>query len=130
MSPQESKNSINPNRVRCFPIGGLIADVATEKWDLIKCVCTQPYNRHVKYGLSFVKLHATELTDKTSIKPLVPQKFIDANASAAKNTFAKFKLREDSPDSDADTSSSLFQRWKQSKPAGESIISGLFPFII
>lgn len=122
MSPQESKNSSNPNRVRCFPKNGLISDAAMERWDLVKVVCTQPYNRYVKYGLSFVKLHATE---SDAAKTLVPQKFIDA--ANVKSPFAKFKLREDSPDSDTDTgASSMFQRWKQSKPAGQqSTISGL-----
>lgn len=35
-----------------------------EKWDRIKIVCTQPYDRYAQYGLSFIVLHSTE--EKTS----------------------------------------------------------------
>lgn len=54
-----------------------------EKWDRIKIVCTQPYNRFVRYGLYFVNLHAAD--DKSS----------DASQQ---QKLGKYTLRPPSPD--------------------------------
>lgn len=53
-----------------------------EKWDRIKVVCTQPFNRHVQYGLSFITLHSPE--DKNLHTPV-------------QQTIGKFVLRPPSP---------------------------------
>lgn len=111
MTPIESKNSTNINRVRCFAANALVESVAKEKWELVKVTCTQPFNRHVQYGLSFITLHVAG--DKTS----------DDEANQSKNVADKvdssqlgpLQLREDSPDSESESSSSLFSRWKQSR---------------
>lgn len=54
-----------------------------EKWDRVKIVCTQPFNRHVQYGLSFITLHSPE--DKTAHTPV-------------QQTIGRFVLRPPSPD--------------------------------
>lgn len=54
-----------------------------EKWDRVKIVCTQPFNRHIQYGLSFITLHSPE--DKTTTAPV-------------QQTIGKFVLRPPSPD--------------------------------
>ena len=54
MSPLESRELQNRNRVRMFRKDKLDKSVMAEKWDIIKVVCTQPYNKHTQYGLSFV----------------------------------------------------------------------------
>lgn len=108
----ESRNSETINRVRCFAKQSLIESIANEKWNLIKILCTQPFNKHVQYGVSFIKIHTT--TDNTekddSVKILLP---------STANLFGKFKVRSSSTDSQDDSndnhSTSLFQRWKQSK---------------
>lgn len=108
MSVTECRTQTTPNRVRCFGKGALIEEVAKEKWDLIKVVCTQPFNKSLKYGLSFVKFHTPASEEKDeSVLPVVPV----FNSS---NPF-KFKIREKSPESDNETSASLFARWKQDK---------------
>ncbi|XP_070136274.1 DNA repair protein XRCC1 [Drosophila bipectinata] len=112
MTPIESKNSSNQNRVRCFGASALNEDALKEKWTLLKITCTQPFNRHVQYGISFVKVHVVAApTTNTSaaaapkVKSLLPEKLM---------TFGGFKLREDSPDSESDsTQLSRFQRWKK-----------------
>ena len=38
----------------------LNAEVAKEKWDIIKVLCTQPFNKNIKYGLSFITIHSAE----------------------------------------------------------------------
>lgn len=58
MSPSESKSFTNTNRVRIFGPDKLSKPVAAQKWDRIKVVCTQPFNKNEQYGLSFVNLHS------------------------------------------------------------------------
>lgn len=45
MSPTESRNGTNMNRVRFFGSNQLQKSTAQEKWDRVKIVCTQPYNK-------------------------------------------------------------------------------------
>lgn len=44
------------NRVRFFTGNDLNQDLLTERWDRIKIICTQPFNKHVKYGIAFLTL--------------------------------------------------------------------------
>lgn len=112
MSPLESKSSTNPNRVRLFARNALIDAVAREKWTRIKIICTQPFNRHVQYGLAFIKLHTVAEPDSNINKPIT----ISTNDTASTDSpLAKFKLRKESTDSESDCSSTLFRRWKQSR---------------
>ncbi|ALC48365.1 XRCC1 [Drosophila busckii] len=131
MTPIESKNSSNVNRVRWFDHNSLNAATLPDKWKLLKIVVTQPFNKHVQYGISFIKVHVTARTSTSSsasastststntsasasatasikAKPLVPDKFKLAGSSSL-----AFKMREDSPDSEPD--STLFQRWKATR---------------
>uniref|UniRef100_A0AAG5D003 BRCT domain-containing protein n=1 Tax=Anopheles atroparvus TaxID=41427 RepID=A0AAG5D003_ANOAO len=122
MNPVESRNSTSPNRVQFFNKSVLIPSTSEEKWDLVKIVCSQPFNARVKYGLTFVALHTTSAERKD--KSLVPDRFQkqireEAEKGNAANvvSFGRFKLREDSPDSDegnvAGGSSDMFTRWKE-----------------
>lgn len=45
MSPAESKSFTSTNRVRMFGVDKLSKPVATQKWDRVKLVCTQPLTR-------------------------------------------------------------------------------------
>jgi len=45
MNPSESRTSQNPNRVRIFGSDQLSKAVAGQKWDRVKVVCTQPFNK-------------------------------------------------------------------------------------
>lgn len=47
-------------QVRMFSVDQLQKAARDEKWDRIKIVCTQPYDRYAQYGLSFIVLHSTE----------------------------------------------------------------------
>jgi DNA-repair protein XRCC1 len=103
MVPTECRSLSSPNRVRCFGKNALVEDVAREKWDLIRIECTQPFNKNIQYGLKFIKIHALQETDEDDVKKPMQ--------------LGRFKLREDSPDSDKETSSkaSLFSRWKETR---------------
>ncbi|XP_070997858.1 DNA repair protein XRCC1-like [Oncorhynchus clarkii lewisi] len=58
MSPTESRNSTNTNRVRFFGPTQLVKAQAQEKWDRVKIVCSQPYNKSIAYGVAFVKFNS------------------------------------------------------------------------
>lgn len=117
MTPMESRNSTSTNRVRCFAQIALEPTVCAENWDLIKIACTQPFNKHVQYGLSFIKVHCVDAIKKESEMPAKKMKCESLLNLPAYNVFSQFKLRENTPESDEDTkgSSSLFLKWKQSK---------------
>lgn len=59
MTLKESKDGNNSRAVRFFKKENFTQPTANEKWDRLKIVCTQPFNKHVQYGLSFVVLHST-----------------------------------------------------------------------
>lgn len=122
MTPLESKNSTTINRVRFFAKNALVEEVAQQKWGLIKLICTQPFNHFAQYGLAFIKVHTSANTDKKPDEKPTSQKI---------QTLGGFKLREESPDSDQD-SSSLFAKWKNSKNNSlneSSSLSGIFSVV-
>lgn len=110
MTPVESKSSQNVNRVRCFNGETLNITSMKDKWKLVKIVCTQPFNKHVQYGLSFIKAHVSALA---VLKPLKS----DTKLTQMVKPLFPMRFREDSPDSEADGNgaSRLFQRWRQNR---------------
>jgi DNA-repair protein XRCC1 len=74
MSPAESKSWTNINRVRMFGRDKLSKLVLDQKWDKIKLVCTQPFNKIEKYGISFVKFHSPPSDEATPTEPDPTQK--------------------------------------------------------
>nr|XP_022340749.1 DNA repair protein XRCC1-like [Crassostrea virginica] len=58
MTPVESRNETNRNSVRMFGPEKLNKSVAAQKWDRVKIVCTQPFNKTASYGLSFITFHS------------------------------------------------------------------------
>lgn len=107
MQPLEGRNSTQTNRVRCFTKNALISPICDDKYNYVKLKCTQPFNKHVQYGISFIKVYCSD-------EP--PPKAVENSSKLLSNTtmFGQFKLREDSPDSD-ETSSSLFSKWQEKK---------------
>lgn len=126
MTVVDSRNSDSPNRVRCFTKDALMPDVADEKWELVKVTCTQGFNKHVLFGLSFITIHTPDAVAPPSSPNVTvtaspkEKKSCDEVLGLPKNSaFAKFRMRLDSSDSnsdkEADTSSSLFSKWKKEK---------------
>lgn len=111
-TPNESRNSENPNRVRCFNKSALVESNASQKWQLIKLICTQTFNSRVQYGISFVTVYTPEENKKDEAPAA-------KDGDAAKKKGGLMSLRGESPDSDSDTNaSSLFSRWKQARQNG------------
>jgi len=65
MTLQECKNGLNINKVRFFDTSQL-SSACKELWDRVKIVCTQPYIKQAKFGLSFITFHSK---DKEIILP-------------------------------------------------------------
>uniref|UniRef100_A0A1B6KXU3 BRCT domain-containing protein n=1 Tax=Graphocephala atropunctata TaxID=36148 RepID=A0A1B6KXU3_9HEMI len=66
MTLKEAKDGTNTSGVRFFKSTDLSKPTANEKWDRIKIVCTQPFNKHVQYGLAFVVLHSPDGSGESS----------------------------------------------------------------
>lgn len=98
MSPIEARQSTNTNKVRMFNTDQLCSPERDEKWDRIKMVCTQPFNKMVQYGLSFVNLYTPDENVSEPIKGQI---------------FGKFTLRPNSPDTGGLQVGSLFARRKE-----------------
>ncbi|KAM9723375.1 DNA repair protein XRCC1 [Menidia menidia] len=107
MSPTESRNSTNMNRVRFFGPTQLQKSTAQEKWDRVKIVCSQPYSKNIAYGIAFVKFHSPP--DKN-----------DPPVSSPKLTkLGQFRLKDESPSSGASLQpgSLFFSRDQTPKPS-------------
>uniref|UniRef100_A0A673A1U3 DNA repair protein XRCC1 n=1 Tax=Sphaeramia orbicularis TaxID=375764 RepID=A0A673A1U3_9TELE len=88
MSPTESRNSTNMNRVRFFAANQLQKSTAQEKWDRVKIVCSQPYSKNIAYGLAFVKFHSPP--DKNDPQPMSSPKL---------TKLGQFRVKDESPSS-------------------------------
>ncbi|XP_050416931.1 DNA repair protein XRCC1 [Patella vulgata] len=70
MTPIESRNGNNRNAVRMFGVDKLSKAVAGQKWDRVKIVCTQPFNKNTPYGLSFIRFHSPSDGTEETQKPI------------------------------------------------------------
>lgn len=122
MSPQEARNETNLQRVRMFRAQELNKATLTEKWDRVRLVCTQPFNQHLKYGLSFVTINGQE-DESTSKK--TPSR-TSAGLLSDLN-LGLFKMKE-APTVDPIKQGTLFSRFKNqgwnSSPGTTSVGTG------
>ncbi|XP_065056001.1 DNA repair protein XRCC1-like [Rhopilema esculentum] len=90
MSPAESKSGAGTFRVRIFGNEKLNKAVASEKWDRVKLVCSQPYNKDDGYGLSFINLHSPPQEEKQATANE------NSNSLDFKAKIGRFALKEES----------------------------------
>lgn len=74
MTPMDARSETNKNRVRMFSHDTLSEPERNEKWDRIKVVCSQPFNKHMQYGLSFIVLHSSDSKVESAVAPKSPNK--------------------------------------------------------
>ncbi|XP_042295448.1 DNA repair protein XRCC1 isoform X1 [Sceloporus undulatus] len=98
MSPTESKNGTNLNRVRMFGPDKLVKATAERKWDRVKIVCTQPYTKSLAYGLSFVRFHSPP--DNSEIHSKI--------SSPKVTKLGQFKVKDDDSNSSSLKPGALF----------------------
>uniref|UniRef100_A0A3Q2P428 DNA repair protein XRCC1 n=1 Tax=Fundulus heteroclitus TaxID=8078 RepID=A0A3Q2P428_FUNHE len=107
MSPTESRNGTNTNRVRFFGPNQLQKSTSQEKWDRVKIVCTQPYSKNIAYGLTFVKFHSP------------PDKNDPPTSSPKLTKLGQFRVKDESPSSgpSLQPGSLFFSRDSATKPS-------------
>lgn len=108
MSPTESRNGTNMNRVRFFGPNQLQKSTSQEKWDRVKIVCSQPYSKNIAYGLAFVKFHSPP--DKNDPPP---------TSSPKLTKLGQFRVKDESPSSapSLQPGSLFFSRDTTTKPS-------------
>ncbi|XP_022112788.2 DNA repair protein XRCC1 isoform X2 [Pieris rapae] len=65
VSASESRRGSGVDRVRTFS-GDQLSSTRLRPWDRLRVVCSQPYNKHCQYGLSFVHVFSPEEVAKTA----------------------------------------------------------------
>ena len=70
MNPNESKTGKNPNQVRFFNKNDFDEKASNKQWDRVKIVCSQPFNKHVPFGLCFIKILGEKEPGSEVKKPL------------------------------------------------------------
>ncbi|CAF0756547.1 unnamed protein product [Adineta steineri] len=67
MTPSESRSNTNRNQVKLLKSSDLNKTCLNEKWDRLKIVCEQKFNRLNSFGLCFIKLYSpSTLSDETN----------------------------------------------------------------
>ncbi|XP_046463298.1 DNA repair protein XRCC1-like [Daphnia pulex] len=108
MTPQECRNETNLQRVRIFKHQDLNKATQAEKWDRVRVVCTQPFNKQLQYGISFLTVHAPEEESANKTNN-------NASVKAANSIdLGMFKLRSEESIVDPIKQGSLFSRFKSS----------------
>uniref|UniRef100_A0A915ARE2 BRCT domain-containing protein n=1 Tax=Parascaris univalens TaxID=6257 RepID=A0A915ARE2_PARUN len=68
MDPMESRSEKNGNRVRMFAEMDMIPAISRQKWDLIKVLCSQPFNPNIPYGIAFINIVVEEQHAGTAVE--------------------------------------------------------------
>ncbi|CAF1525711.1 unnamed protein product, partial [Didymodactylos carnosus] len=66
MSVSDSKINQNRNQVKMLTKQDLNKNTVDEKWDRVKLVCQQNFNKKITYGLKFIKFSSAPSTDSTT----------------------------------------------------------------
>nr|XP_034971249.1 putative short transient receptor potential channel 2-like protein [Zootoca vivipara] len=70
MMPADAKLDKNRSAVRMFKEGDFLASALGEKWDRIRLTCSQPFNKHTQFGLSFIRIRTPQDTDDSKSDPV------------------------------------------------------------
>ena len=107
MSVNESRVGDSQLRVRMFGPDALAAEVARQKWDLVKVVATQPFTKTTRFGLSFISIGGTSGKEVTEVKTEKVKKI------------GAFKLKDDS-ESDISVGSYFARKKEEPEPSSSS----------
>ncbi|KAI7796368.1 short transient receptor potential channel 2 [Triplophysa rosa] len=74
MIPAESRQGLDRQNVRMFKKADFLSPAAEESWDRLRVTCTQPFNKQLQFGLSFLRVRSTEnQTEDSSGQAPAPQ---------------------------------------------------------
>ncbi|CAH0726842.1 unnamed protein product, partial [Brenthis ino] len=77
LTPVESRREDGIEKVRSFSGTQLTSDAARRRWDRVRVVCSQPYNKHCKFGLSFIHIFEPEEANKAPAPaPALPSRLL------------------------------------------------------
>ncbi|CAN7983918.1 unnamed protein product [Ixodes hexagonus] len=110
MSPMDARQGTNLNRVRMFSADKLSQTFAKEKWDRIKVVCTQPFNKTIQYGLAFITLHS-------------PEEMESKGGPSTKAALGSFQLKDEEDETDLAVGSWFAKRKENEHLAQDSSTS-------
>ncbi|XP_074652454.1 DNA repair protein XRCC1-like [Tubulanus polymorphus] len=114
MNPLESRSNQNLNRVRLFEKDKLTQSCLEEKWDRIKIVCSQPFNKNIQYGLSFITVRSPD--DGTAAPSTSSAAGDGRTESKGNKTFGGFGLKKETEiENDPIKTGSLFAQRKDTK---------------
>lgn len=105
MTLHECKNGLNVNKVRFFDTSQL-SSACKELWDRVKIVCTQPYIKQAKFGLSFITFHS-----KTE-EIISPKNRVESSSSIQ---LGSFTLRNDNGPDDYLSAGRIFAKRHETK---------------
>lgn len=119
MSPLDSRNNTNKYSVRMFGGDKLSKTASDEKWDRVKIVCTQPFNKNITYGLSFIKFHSPpeKSTASTTNSAEINDDLVNPKKIGA------FFFRRDEEENDVKVGS-LFARHKEKAESPPLTVAG------
>lgn len=134
MIPSEAKSMENVNRIRTFTSEQISPHAINDKWDLVKVICTQPFNKTIPYGICYIKLYGSDdsknedeqtfsYNDLLNIGPFTMINNQNDNSIASGSLFAKRTRNGGRSDSESPSASpSLPKRKTQSqKETGTTI---------
>lgn len=128
MTEKEARSEQNPNRIRFFEKSAMVESVAEQQWDLVKIICTQPFNTRKQFGVAFITLYTPdEPTKDDSPPPVVKTAVVTSqeekpSPATSKSTkkIGKFTFRDSSDEEDDNDDTSPFKKWKMKKDAPKS----------
>lgn len=135
MIPSEAKSMENVNRIRTFTSEQISPHAINDKWDLVKVICTQPFNKTVPYGICYIKLFGPDdsknqdeqtfsYSDLLNIGPFTMKNNQNDNSIAFGSLFAKRTRNGGRSDSESPSASpSLPKRKTQSQREIETTIT-------
>ncbi|XP_065143276.1 protein XNDC1N isoform X2 [Paramisgurnus dabryanus] len=60
MNPADARQGTGRQTVRMFKKADFLHPAAEESWDRLRVTCTQPFNKHSQFGLSFLRVRTKE----------------------------------------------------------------------
>ncbi|XP_038212813.1 DNA repair protein XRCC1 [Zerene cesonia] len=121
VAPGEARRGA-AQRVRTLAAPDLAA-ARTSRWDRLRVVCSQPYNKHCQYGLSFIHIYSPEADGNTPSAP-VTESAMEQPAKAIPNRM--FTLDGLSSDEDEFKPGELFAKHQATESTDAQIRQASF----
>ena len=143
MTPSESRSNTNRNQVKLLKSSDLNKTCLNEKWDRLKIICEQKFNRINPFGLCFIKLYSpSTLADETNQTEILNKSTVSINQDddddetgkeqskigsffAKKQQEKKLKSAEPSPSNQIRTLSNVADELLSKKPMNDNEIQTL-----